>query len=158
MKKVLLVLTCIFFVNTSFGPVNAMTEDRPLTKENVWNVINELDIKFPEIVFAQAMLESGELKSKLTRKNNNIFGMKVPKKRATTALNKNQESYARYEHWMHSIEDYKLYQEYILGRRSLNTVTAYVAFLNRSYAEIGDYDKRIGRVVREHRSLLESYK
>lgn len=163
MKKVSLVLTCILFINANSNPINKVPEYKPLTKENVWNAIIDSEIKFPEVVFAQAMLESRELKSPLAENNKNIFGMKLPVKRSTTAINNSKENiekgaYAKYEHWIHSVEDYKLYQDYILGRRSISTVPAYVSFLNRSYAEVGDYDKRLGRVIREHRSLLESYK
>lgn len=154
MKKVLLVLICTLFL--SFNSHEITHKSKPLTKQNVWLAINDLEIKYPEIVFAQAMLESAELKSDLARNNNNLFGMKIPKKRSTTAVG-SRRGYAVYTHWTESLKDYKLYQEYILERKTIVSVHGYVLFLNRSYAEIGDYDRRIRRVLTEHKSLIDGY-
>ena len=136
---------------------NKKQNDLPLNKKNLWVVINDLEIKFPEIVFAQALLESGDFKSDLARNNNNLFGMKKPIKRPTTAEEKTRRGYAVYDHWIESIKDYKLYQDFILGRRKIVNQHQYVSYLNRTYAEINDYSKRVHRVLTEHKLLIQSY-
>ena len=86
--------TVILFIGLLLTSINTtskfffISEDplKPLSKENLWVEIKECNIKFPEIVFAQALLESGELKSTVTKLNNNLFGMKYPYKRNTTAV------------------------------------------------------------------------
>jgi uncharacterized FlgJ-related protein len=60
------------------------------TPEKLKAYILELNIRFPYIVYAQAQLETGEFKSKIFKENNNIFGMKVARKRPTT--NKGEEN------------------------------------------------------------------
>jgi hypothetical protein len=44
----------------------------------------DLNIKFPEVVYAQARLETNGFKSKIFRENNNLFGMKASTKRSST--------------------------------------------------------------------------
>ena len=60
-------------------------DDLILTLENLYKRILKSGIEFPDIVFAQAILESGYFKSKISKSNSNIFGMKMSKKRPTTA-------------------------------------------------------------------------
>ena len=51
-----------------------------ITKENLYEQIMKYGIKFPDVVFAQAVLESGQFTSKLFKSANNLFGMKIPTK------------------------------------------------------------------------------
>ena len=81
-----------------------------LTKENVLYIIKKCKIQFPEEVLKQSIHESGNFKSKLSVKGNNIFGMRKAKQRETFALKKEYCNYATYSHWIYSIADYKLWQ------------------------------------------------
>lgn len=81
----------------------------PPNETNVKKVIELLDIQFPDIVLRQAICESGGFKSKLTKRGNNIFGMRLARKRKTTAIGK-CGGYAQYAHWVESVIDYKLWQ------------------------------------------------
>ena len=128
----------------------------PLTKENVYHEIKKQGIKYPELVFAQAMLESGELRSKLTRTNHNIFGMKLPSVRETLAKG-SRHNHAYYIHWTESIRDYKLYQDFVIQKKGLTNYKKYLAYINRVYSQTGDYYKRISRVIREHKPLINKY-
>lgn len=66
-------------------------------------------IEHPEVAVAQAMIESGHFKSPLFKENNNVFGMKFPRQRQTTAVRQNKgQSY--YKNWIDSVKDYKLWQ------------------------------------------------
>lgn len=130
--------------------------EQPLTKENVYHEIRKQGIKYPELVFAQAMLESGELKSKLTRTNHNIFGMKLPSVRETTAQG-SKNHHAFYVHWTESIRDYKLYQDFVIQKKGLTNYKKYLSYINKVYSQTGDYHKRISRVIREHKPLINKY-
>ena len=52
-----------------------------ITRENLYEQIINYGIKFPDVVLAQAVLESGQFTSKLFKSANNLFGMRIPKKR-----------------------------------------------------------------------------
>ena len=151
MKKVMLGLCLLCLVGFT-NKVNT-----PLNKENLWTEINNAGIKYPEVVFAQAILESGELKSKLTKNNNNLFGMKIPGKRETLAIGE-KYGHAKYSSWQESVWDYKLYQDYIIEKKKITTYKTYVSHLNKTYAEVGDYFKRLTRVMKEHKQLINDYK
>ena len=73
-------------------------------------------IKHPDIVMAQARLETGNFTSNICRRNHNLFGMKLPKQRRTTAIGEST-GHAKYSSWEKSIEDYKIWQDtfYIEG-------------------------------------------
>ena len=58
---------------------NNFTKDKFITK------IKQLNLKYPHIVYAQAMLESGNFTSKIFRENNNMFGMKQARVRINLA-------------------------------------------------------------------------
>jgi len=57
-----------------------------LTKENVMSYLKELNVKFPHIVLAQAIIESGTFTSKICKKNNNLFGMREARLRISNNL------------------------------------------------------------------------
>ena len=84
--------------------------DQDFSAENLQRLIKIL-CKHPDIVYAQARLESGEFKSRLFLDYNNLFGMKVPGVRPTTAIGWAM-GHAAYKHWSESVYDYMLYQQY----------------------------------------------
>jgi flagellum-specific peptidoglycan hydrolase FlgJ len=65
------------------------------TKEQVTAEIQRQGIPHPDIVLAQARLETGNFKSDRCRRDHNLFGIKHGKK------------YARYRTWQESVADYK---------------------------------------------------
>lgn len=82
-----------------------------LTKLNVM-VACVVNCDSPEWVWRQAMLESGHLKSNITKTNNNIFGMDLPKLRNTLAIGCDSNGIAIYKNWEESIVDYAMWQQY----------------------------------------------
>lgn len=101
------------------------TEDLPYKTNKITPLMKELSkifspevfakevlkqgIEHPEVAVAQAMIESGHFKSPLFQENNNVFGMKFPRQRQTTAVRQNKgQSY--YKNWIDSVKDYKLWQ------------------------------------------------
>ena len=108
-------------------------------EDSVYQYILFLNIKHPEIVFKQAKIESGNFKSKVFRENNNMFGMKIPYKRANIAGGENL-GYAVYNNWQESIIDYALYQTYTA--KGMNK-EQYIQHLGASYAEDPDYKSKV---------------
>lgn len=64
--------------------------------------------RFARFVVAQSAHETGGWKSAIFRLNHNLFGMKLPKKRKTTAIGEKQ-GHAIYRSIEQSIEDFILY-------------------------------------------------
>lgn len=65
------------------------------TREQVLSEIKRQGIPHPNIVLAQARLETGNFKSDRCRRDHNLFGMKRGRR------------YAKYGHWRESVKDYK---------------------------------------------------
>jgi uncharacterized FlgJ-related protein len=154
MKKIILliILTIISGAFMCFSNTKA-EESKQCTKENVYQSIKKSGIEFTDIVFAQIILESGELKSKLTRCNNNFLGMKMPEKRETTAIGKSH-GYALYAGWEDCVQDYLLYQNYTFRKKKM-TRNQYLSFIGKSYSECGTYKNRILRVIKENREFIK---
>jgi len=110
-------------------------------QDEVLEYIYELRIDHPQIVFAQAIKESGNFTSTVFQENHNMFGMKVPERRITTCIGINR-GYAVYANWKASIIDYALYQEAYF--RNL-TEEEYLRKLQRIYAEDSLYIKDLQR-------------
>jgi flagellum-specific peptidoglycan hydrolase FlgJ len=121
----------------------------------LYEQITEKNIKFPEIVFAQAVLESGHFKAPIFTIKNNLFGMKVPKKRETTAINKGKKGYAKYHSWDSSVDDYLLWQEFTLKNKNQLTKNQYLSLLGKIYAKDKNYVSSLKRVMSKHKKILD---
>jgi len=110
------------------------------------------DIKYPDIVFAQAVLESGYMTSYIFTENKNLFGMRYPERRETTAIGRNR-GYSRYDCWTDSVEDYKLFQEFLF-RNKEKSREEYFSFLSRIYAEDPNYVFFIKKIINENESII----
>jgi flagellum-specific peptidoglycan hydrolase FlgJ len=112
------------------------------TEEKVKIYLKELNIKYPDVALAQMKLESANGTSKVFKENNNLFGMKLPKFRPTTALGeKNNHSY--YSHWRQSVVDYAIWQSFVMNPENVASEKNWVEYLNRMYAEDGSYGEKI---------------
>ena len=70
--------------------------DAALTVENVLAMLQKYDVKFPKIVLAQALLETGNFSSDLCRVNHNLFGLRHPSDGSYYVFNKWEESVKSY--------------------------------------------------------------
>jgi len=108
-----------------------------LSWENIEYWIDTLGIEHKEIVMQQVALETGMLTSAICQENNNLFGMKEPRVRETTALG-TKRGHAFYHNYIDSIKDYKLWQDNMYGGGD------YYAFLNDvGYAEAKYYTQTL---------------
>lgn len=110
-----------------------------LFKDSVKTYIEELNIKHPDIVLNQAVIESGNFSSKVFKENNNMFGFKQAYKRPNTQIGVNR-GYAVYKDWQECVIDYALYQTYSAKNLSKED---YIKFLGRHYAEDPNYTDKI---------------
>jgi hypothetical protein len=123
--------------------ITSLKED-DVDHEKLYNYLLETKIQFPEIVFAQAILETGHFKSKIFITNKNLFGMKEAKQRPTTAKGTELE-HAFYENWKESVKDYAMFQSrYILPK--IKTEKEYLMYLKSNYAEDPNYIQKIKQI------------
>lgn len=86
------------------------------------------DIKYPRIVTAQAILESGNFKSKVFMKYNNPLGL----------YNSKEKTYFKFNHWTDAIVAYKNMVEYRYKEGDYYEFLEYIG-----YAEDKHYIKKI---------------
>ena len=131
---------------------SSFNDERQISYQGLYNEILEQGLEFPDIVFAQAILESGHFKSKIFKKNKNLFGMKYPSKRETVSLGK-RYGYSFYEFWEESVEDYYLYQEYLLKKKKISR-SQYFLHLDRNYASNKGYSKKLQVIILLFKRIL----
>lgn len=74
------------------------TEHFKLSKENLYSELVAQEIDYPEIVLAQALLETDNFKSYSCKVRNNLFG-----------LMRKDGIYMEFDHWTNSVHAYKKY-------------------------------------------------
>ncbi len=143
-----MLMVCIIAANacpagldfTSLSDIADTYKEKKLTPTELAHAIKDMGIQHPELVYRQAMLETGNLTSKLVRKQNNLFGMKMPRQRFTFANGKGKRNYAKYTSWAHSVADYRVYQ----GDKIIDNYNSFL--IKRKYSETKDYVKRLMKV------------
>ena len=129
------------------------TKKDTFSEANFVKMLKDLNIRFPHIVMAQALIESGHFQSNIFRSNNNLFGMKQARARCTTAKG-TELNHAYYDNWKESVYDYAFFQSRYLN--DLRTEKQYLEYLDRNYAEASDYDKAILKMI-ENRGLKKLF-
>lgn len=107
-------------------------------------LLKGLNVKFPHIVLAQSIVETGHWTSRIFKENHNLFGMKEAYVRVHTAKG-TQYNHAYYENWIESVYDYAFYQCRYLS--SISTEDEYFQYLSRSYAEAPNYIQSLKKVI-----------
>lgn len=120
--------------NPTFKHQKMVVVDTP-TIELVRAEILRLEIKYPEIVLAQSVLETGWFKSRRCLEDHNLFGFRTKK------------GYKLYDDWMQSCSDYQQWQiKYYKGEED------YYEFLaNINYAEDSTYLLKVKQLVAQLR-------
>ncbi len=146
-------LITVMFIVTRVNDVRFITEEtkqiiikqeQEFNPEKLKAYILELNIRFPHIVYAQALLESGEFKSHIFKENNNFFGMKQAKQRPTT--NKGTENgHAYFVNWRDCVVDYAFYQAAYLN--DLRSESEYFEYLGQNYAEDPGYVGKLKKII-----------
>lgn len=111
--------------------------------------ILDCKIKFPDIVIAQAIEESGEFKSAIWRENHNPFGMKLAGSRNTTNVGENR-GHAKYKNWQMAVIDYA-YMQAVFARK-IKTRKGYYEYL-KNYAENPKYADNLKKHLHKYRGF-----
>jgi flagellum-specific peptidoglycan hydrolase FlgJ len=102
-------------------------------KEGLEEALSYYGLKHKDIVYAQAILETGNFKSKVCRENNNLFGL----------YNSKKKRYYKFKHWAESVVAYK---EWI--QKKYQPPNNYYTFLeNINYAEEKEYTRLLKEIV-----------
>lgn len=121
-------------------------EDDSFSAEKLHDFIKSMNIKFPNIVYRQSVLESGNFKSAVFKENNNMLGMRVPKSRPTTNIGENL-NHAAYKSWKDCVVDYALWQASFA--RKINTEEQYYEFLDEVYCDYVLNGKKYSQHLKE---------
>ncbi len=133
-------------------------QEVPLTKESLREELDAQHIICPEQVYAQILIESAHLESYLTKRTNNLLGMRYPFRRQTAAIGiylpesnlvikgtqeelkkyRNQNHYAVFANWQECVRDYKFWQD-----ECFKLTDKYLSFLGKYYAEDTKYVEKI---------------
>ena len=118
------------------------------TKEKFINKIKQLNLNYPHIVYAQAMLESGNFTSKIFKENNNMFGMKQARVRINLAKS-TQYNHAYFETWEDCLLDFAFHRATYFSK--LKTEQDYYNYLGKYYAEDPSYIGKLKSMVNKHK-------
>lgn len=106
-----------------------------LNKDNIYFVLNYYDIKFPDIVYKQILLETGYLKSRNCIKKNNLLGIK------------DKRNYKKYIHWSKCIKHYKNRIQNRYNYKSNHKENNYYSFLRKiRYAKDKKYIAKLKKI------------
>ena len=117
---------------------NKVSKSSFMTKsieEGIDEALIYYDIKYPDIVKAQAILETGNYTSNLCVNHNNLFGLYDSK----------NKRYYSYKHWYESIEDYKR----LIQSKYDNNKYYYEFLEDIKYASDKKYVSKLKEIVKE---------
>lgn len=103
-------------------------------KDGLKEALEYYNVAHSDIVYAQAVLETGNFKSDLCVNSNNLFGL----------YNSSKGAYYKYKHWSESIQDYVR-----LIQSRYDSDIDYYQFLDRiEYAEDPKYIDKLKQIVK----------
>lgn len=118
------------------APIEKPTFYDKSPQDGLWEALLFYDIKHPEIVYAQALLETGYFKSKGCTRDNNLFGL----------YNSKMKRYHKFNHWAESVVKYKEWIQY-----KYKPPNDYYEFLRKiHYAEDPMYITKLKQIVKKH--------
>lgn len=105
-------------------------------EEGLREALDYYGVMHPNIVYAQAVLETGHFKSDLCLNNNNLFGLYDSRKK----------EYYTFSHWTESVEAYIDYIQY-----KYKPPNDYYTFLEElPYAEDKEYINKLKNIVKRY--------
>lgn len=114
-------------------------------KEDLIDILIYHDIKYPEIVYAQAVLETGYFTSNVCNTYNNLFGLYDSK----------NKDYYKFNHWTESVLAYKNKVQYKFKGEEYNYCEYYKFLKKLGYAEDPEYENKVRVIVDRHKELFE---
>jgi len=159
MKNLIKILLVFIIIGNTFWLFRLQTHNNQIVinqsitinKDTTFSVLNlreyilQLNIKYPKVVLAQAIIESGHFKSKLFKENNNLFGMRHAKQRHCISEG-SKNGYAIYNNWKESVIDYAFYQKTYLSKLNQDE---YIAAIQKRHCSDKNYTKLINQIIRQ---------
>jgi flagellum-specific peptidoglycan hydrolase FlgJ len=149
MKLIILFLLFPFILNnhSNIKEYKNLKIQNDVNEKILFEYITSLNINYPYIVLAQAKLESNNFNSNIFKENNNLFGMKYARQRATTSLGvKNKHAF--YSDWKQSVLDYALFYNKYLSK--VKSEEEYLKYLSKVYSEDKDYLKKLKSIIKKY--------
>ena len=128
-------------IQTKYIKVNP---DNKFSEDKLYKFIKSLNIRFPHIVMAQAVIETGSFTSNMFKAHNNLFGMTCPNRRPTTNIGE-VSGYAKFENWKQSVIDYALFQAAYMSE--IRTEADYFSYIGRNYAHDSSYVEKVKKIA-----------
>ena len=146
MKKRIFLTIAIFVLIAKETNSRIKEADRFLifSEQNFRSYLLEINVMHPDVILAQAKIETGNFQSAIFRENKNLFGMKKAKKRKTTAIGENR-GHAVYENWKQSVKDLKIWQDKYASK--YKSKKQYLNYLKEVYAEDENYINLINKII-----------
>lgn len=104
-------------------------------EEGLIEALDYYEIQYPEIVYAQALIETGHFSSSVCKNYNNLFGL----------YNSKIKDYYSFEHWSDSVKAYKDFVQY----KYKGNTDYYTFLVDLPYATDPNYIKKIKQL--EHK-------
>jgi uncharacterized FlgJ-related protein len=133
-------------VISEYERLNAFTEERFL------KFVSKTKVKYPDVVFCQAVIESNNFTSAIFVENNNMFGMKEAKTRPTLSTGTNR-NHATFDTWQDCVLDYVIWQSRYASH--IKTKEDYIVFLDKIYAEDSSYGDKIRKMLKIRYAALK---
>ncbi len=117
----------------------------PFTVEKAKNYLIQLHVRYPDVAIAQMKLESASGTSNIFREGNNLWGMKLPTVRPSTALGE-RNGHAYYSHWRQSCIDFALFMAYNMNEENSKTEETWINYISKYYSEDNSYKVKLLRI------------
>lgn len=144
-----IILLYVISINSYIKEINSIINNKGSTcvlqpeflkstnpKEDLLEVLHYYDIKHPEIVYAQAILETGHFNSRVCKEYNNLFGL----------YNSRTKDYYKFNHWSESVVAYINYIQY----KYVPPNDYYEFLINIGYAEDPLYVTKLKKIVKNN--------
>ncbi len=129
------------------GIITLLNESDDFSEENLYLVLEGLNILYPHIVVAQSKLETNSWKSDIFIESGNLFGMKAARMRPHTHYGEHR-GHADYKgNWKLSVIDYALWQS--KEARNVKNESQYFFLLEKLYAEDPEYINKLKSIIKK---------
>ncbi len=125
-----------------------------LTPTEFSEILKKYKFIYPEVVMAQAYIETGLGSAGVGRTNKNLFGMRYPTTRVTLAIGE-EYGFAVFDNYKESVLDYKLWQTTVFGVNNNISLDEYYQTLDMIYSENKNYSLKVKQVIKSNN--IENY-
>ena len=141
----------VTLLHAAIGKLSIMRGKPQLpSRDSIWNFIKSMEPWYPEYIMAQAIQETSCGINCRQPGSYNMFGMKVPSNRETTAINVgSKDTYARYKSWELGVIDRILWEIAVFGGKK-PTEEQYREKLSM-YGTADGYKEKITLIAKEYK-------